>query len=314
MKRIIFSIGFALAIATNISAMPRDSIPTAAADSLISEPSTIHHIEEKPIGVVDSVPYFPAPALEYPDHDYMTSLFPAPEAAEPEVKSIYDLPYSISTSCPNYGRLAANTTVLFAGGFTMLVILEMMPEDATAWNKKEIKNTPMFQRWYNHVMQAPVFDKDNAIFNYVLHPYAGAAYYMSARSQGFNLWQSWLYSFAVSTFFWEYGIEAFNEIPSINDLIITPMGGLILGEAFYLAKRYIVEHDYEVLGTKWLGYPIAFLLDPVNECLGWFRGNNAHGYNNRAHDASKPKFNMTPSLQPVRGGGLSYGFNLNLTF
>lgn len=246
---------------------------------------------------------------ESPDSLQQTYLPP-----EPEIKSIYDLPYSVSTSCPNYGRLAANTTVLFAGGITMLVVLEMLPENATAWNKSKLEKTPMFQRWYNNVMRPPVFDKDNAIFNYVLHPYAGAAYYMSARSQGFNLWQSWLYSFAISTFFWEYGIEAFNERPSINDLIVTPMGGLILGEAFYLAKRWIVEHDYEVLGTKVIGYPVAFLLDPVNECLGWFRGNNAHGFNNREHPDLEPKINVSPTIQPIRGGGISYGLSMQLTF
>lgn len=196
---------------------------------------------------------------------------------------IYDLPYSVNGNYPNYHRLAANTMVLVGGGLATLGILAVLPEDATAWNRKETENVPLFQRYYDRVIHGPHFDSDNAIFNYVLHPYAGAAYYMSARSQGFNLWRSWLYSFAVSTFFWEFGIEAFMEIPSWQDLIITPMGGLVLGEAFYLAKRYIVEHDYELLGTKWLGYPVAFLLDPVNECLGYFRGNNAHNYSSR-HD------------------------------
>ena len=192
------------------------------------------------------------------------------------VHSIYDEPYSINASYPNYRRLAANTAVLFGGGIAALGILSALPEDATAWNKTEWQGVPLFQRYFDNVKHGPHFDADNAIFNYCLHPYAGAAYYMSARSQGFNLWQSWLYSFAVSTIFWEYGIEAFMEVPSWQDLVITPMGGLILGEAFYLAKRCIVEHDYEVLGTKWLGYPLAFLLDPVNECLGYFRGNESH--------------------------------------
>lgn len=225
---------------------------------------------------------------------------------------IYDMPYSINASYPNYGRLAGNSLVLVAGGILTLGILSVLPEDATAWNKKETRTVPMFQRYFDHVMHGPVIDKDNAIFNYVLHPYAGAAYYMSARSQGFNVWQSWLYSFLVSTVFWEFGVEAFMEYPSIQDLIITPMGGLVLGEAFYLAKRYIVQHDYELLGTKWLGYPVAFLLDPVNECLGYFRGNNAHGWSSRHHPESP--VNFTPQIMPLRGGGVGYGFSLNVTF
>lgn len=164
--------------------------------------------------------------------------------------SIYDMPYSINASYPDFKRLGGNTAVLMVGGVATLAILSVLPEDATAWNKKETRTVPMFQRYFDHVMHGPVIDQDNAIFNYVLHPYAGAAYYMSARSQGFNVWQSWLYSFLVSTVFWEFGVEAFMEYPSIQDLIITPMGGLVLGEAFYLAKRYIVQHDYELLGRS----------------------------------------------------------------
>ena len=226
---------------------------------------------------------------------------------------IYDMPYSINASYPNYRRLAANTAVLFAGGVTALGVLALLPEDATAWNKKENEGVPLFQRYFNNVIKGPHFDNDNAIFNYVLHPYVGAAYYMSARSQGFNLWQSWLYSFAVSAFFWEFGIEAFMERPSWQDLIITPMGGLILGEAFYLAKRKIVENDYYLLGTRWLGYPVAFLLDPVNECLGYFRGNDAHGWSKR-HKATDPSFELQPQVAPLRGGGATYGFSMRLTF
>lgn len=231
------------------------------------------------------------------------------------VLSIYDLPYSINTSMPNYRRLGGNTAVLFAGGAITLGVLALLPENATAWNKKENEGVPLFQRYFNNVIRGPHFDSDNAIFNYVLHPYAGAAYYMSARSQGFNLWQSWLYSFGVSAFFWEFGIEAFMERPSWQDLVITPMGGLLLGEAFYIAKRYIVQHDYELLGTKWLGYPVAFLLDPVNECLGYFRGNDAHGWSKRHGPGSRGiKVDVTPQIAPVRGGGAAYGFSMNVTF
>lgn len=228
--------------------------------------------------------------------------------------SIYDLPYSINTSCPDYHRLGANTAVLFGGGIITLGILAVLPEDATAWNKKENEGVPFFQRYFRNVIHGPHFDSDNAIFNYVLHPYAGAAYYMSARSQGFNLWQSWLYSFGVSAIFWEYGIEAFMERPSWQDLIITPMGGLILGEAFYIAKRHIVANDYRLLGTKWLGYPVAFILDPVNECLGYFRGNKAHGAAARQQKATDPTINLRPDIAPLRGGGASYGFSMNITF
>lgn len=223
---------------------------------------------------------------------------------------IYDMPYSISANYPNYRRLAANTALLIGGGVTTLVILDLLPENSTNWNKKEETEVPMFERYYDHVKGGPHWDGDNPIFNYILHPYAGAAYYMSARSQGFNLWYSFLYSFAVSTFFWEYGVEAFMEIPSWQDLFITPIGGVLVGELFYKAKRYIVEHDYKLLGNKPLGYVAAFLCDPVNEFLGYFRGNEAHGWSKR-HNI---ELNSSFSLSPDGLGGQAPTLAVSITF
>lgn len=229
---------------------------------------------------------------------------------------IYDLPYSWITSVPDKGRLMANTGVLFGAGFTMLGILQLLPEDATAWNKAEIAHTNPFKRWWKHVKEGPTWDKDKSIFNQVLHPYAGAAYYMSARSQGCNVWQSWAYSAFISTIFWEYGIEAFNEIPSTQDLIITPLGGLILGETFYILKRHIVDHDYRLFGSRPLGYVVAFIADPLNEALGYLRGNRAHGSAARRGLVSA-RSSMEMSLNPMMAmsplGGFAKGFTIAIT-
>ena len=81
--------------------------------------------------------------------------------------------------------------------------------------------------------------------------------------------------FGISTLFWEYGIEAFNEIPSIQDLIITPLAGAVIGEAFYVLKRSIVAGGYTLFGSKFLGNVVAYLIDPVNEVLGLIYGNDA---------------------------------------
>ena len=100
--------------------------------------------------------------------------------------SVYELPYSLWTHRPNYRKVVYNSVALYAAGVAMLGILELLPEDATAWNKEEIRSTPFFERWWNHVKKGPVWDRDKWYFNYLLHPYGGAAYYMSARSQGFS--------------------------------------------------------------------------------------------------------------------------------
>lgn len=188
--------------------------------------------------------------------------------------NIYDLPYSLTGRCYDWKRLWINTAVLTGAFVGSLVVLECLPEDATNWNRAEIQSVPLFQRWKDHVIkEGPEWDGDKWYFNYLLHPYAGAAYFMGARSCGFNFWQSFLYSAFVSTVEWEYGIEAFMERPSIQDLFITPIVGSLIGECFYKLKRNIVSNGYRLAGSKVLGNVVAFLIDPLNQFLGLFYGN-----------------------------------------
>lgn len=234
-----------------------------------------------------------------------------------EKLTLYDYPYSRTRSMPDWRRLWLNTGILMGAGVSTMLILEALPSDATAWNKTENGKVGMFERWWRNVHLGPVWDKDSPIFNYVLHPYAGAAYYMGARSNGFNMWGSFLYSFCISTFFWEYGFEAFNEIPSVEDLIITPVVGSILGEGFYIAKRYIVSNGYRLFGSKVLGYAVAFLLDPLNELTGYFRGDQKklarRADFRRNHPAESGGLDLSTWIAPS-GGGLQGGFTVTYTF
>lgn len=225
--------------------------------------------------------------------------------------NIYDMPYSKKTSYKNWKRLWLNTGALYSAGIVALVVLENLPEDATNWNREELSDVAPLKRWGNHVKEVAHWDGDNPIFNYILHPYGGAAYFMSARSVGFNFWESALYGFCISTFFWEYGIEAFMEIPSIQDLIITPVAGAVLGESFYKWKRRIVADGYEVLGSRALGYVVAFVIDPVNEFVGLFAGNPCkQGLKENRKNA---ELALIPSLTPSKNG-INYGFTLNVVF
>ena len=221
--------------------------------------------------------------------------------------NIYDMPYSRTASYRNWKRLWINTAALYSAGIVALVVLENLPEDATNWNRAELSGVAPLKRWCNHVAQVAHWDGDNPIFNYILHPYGGAAYFMSARSLGFDFWESALYGFCISTFFWEYGIEAFMEVPSIQDLVITPVVGALLGECFYKWKRLIVADGYELLGSRALGYVVAFILDPVNEFVGFFAGNPCKQSLNDKHITLVPTF--TPSHHHT-----TYALSLNIVF
>ncbi len=225
--------------------------------------------------------------------------------------NIYRMPYSLDASSPDWHRMWINTAVLSGAFVSTLFVLECLPEDATSWNRAAIQSVPPFKRWFRNVFKrGPEWDHDNPIFNYVLHPYAGAAYFMSARTQGFNFWQSMLYSACISTIGWEFGIEAFMERPSYQDIVVTPVVGSIIGELFYRLKRNIVSHDYRLAGSPVLGNIVVFLIDPVNEVLGLFRGNNAR----KLHlGQDKQGYGIESSLMPGPVGN-GFGFTFSCRF
>ena len=183
--------------------------------------------------------------------------------------NVYQRPYSFTENVPQKGLLR-NTGIFIGGSVGVMGLLYLMPENVTSWEKKNFTFENVFSKWWSNVKSGPVVDDDTWAMNYIAHPYWGGVFYMSARSLGYNGLNSFLYSAAMSTFLWEYGIESFAEIPSVQDLLVTPIIGSVVGELFYLTKRGIVNNDYCVLNSKFLGHFISFLVDPTNELFSWF--------------------------------------------
>ena len=252
------------------------------------------HVDSRP--VVDSLPEAPEPDEPRQPSDTKTC--------------IYDLPYSVTGRCPDWHRLWINTATLSGAFIGTLLVLECLPEDATSWNRAELQDVPLFKRWHNHVIKkGPEWDHDKFYFNYILHPYAGAVYYMSARSCGFNAWQSLLYSACISNIGWEFGIEAFMERPSIQDLFITPLVGSAIGECFYRLKRKIVSNGYTLCGSSALGNIVAFLIDPVNEVVGLLAGNPCRQVAKNTSNTLQVATIINPA-----GNDMNYGFTLHYSF
>ena len=80
-----------------------------------------------------------------------------------------------------------------------------------------------------------VLDDDLFATNALAHPFAGAIYYQIARGNGLSPLASLVASFLTSTA-WEY-LGEWDEKPSTNDLILTPAGGAVIGEATYRLGR-----------------------------------------------------------------------------
>ena len=218
------------------------------------------------------------------------------------VKTIYDYPYSLNENYLDSHKLKRNTVVLVGAGVATMGFLYLMPSSFTNW---EDDGKSPFSKWWDNVSGGPVWDKDDFFLNYIAHPYVGALYYMGARSAGADAFDSFLYSFALSTFFWECGIEAFAEKPSIQDLIVTPVGGAIIGEGFYLAKRHIIENDSELWDSKALGKAALWAMDPITEAADFIWS-----------DTSKNKQNFSLQSRPTltSSGHFGYTMSLNVAF
>ncbi|WP_396186825.1 DUF3943 domain-containing protein [Flavobacterium sp.] len=238
--------------------------------------SGISAIENTPI-LNDTTAVIPAETIVVLKDSLSTAL----DTLAPDQKMdslVYPPPYR------DWRRLGYDSAMFLGTTVIAFGVLWAMPESVTNWDKEEIKEKGILWKWKENVKAGPVWDKDNWVLNWITHPYSGGIYYMTARSSGFTVLESFGYSAIMSTFFWEYGIEAFAEVPSIQDLVITPVFGAAVGEGFFYAKKSILRNDRKVLKSKFLGYTTLFLIDPFNTILDGF------GYKEKV----KTQMNLAP--------------------
>lgn len=103
-----------------------------------------------------------------------------------------------------------------------------------------------------------IWDNDYMGTNMFLHPYHGSLYYNAGRANGLTYWESGALALAGSAM-WELFMEC--EYPSTNDVIATPVGGMVLGEVLFRTTDLIL--DDRKTGTDRFGREFAsFLLSP----------------------------------------------------
>ena len=207
---------------------------------------------------------------------------------------------------------AAYTQVALISAIGVLVVL---PESVSNWDLEELQKKSLDERWKEHVTTKPVWDVDDWAINYIGHPVSGAVYYVMARNDGMNIFESALFSTVMSTFFWEYGYEAFAEIPSIQDLIVTPLFGSFLGEGLHTLEGMLDKNKGVIWGSKGLGSFSYFFLDPMGNVAGGL--SDAFDMNvtlefstfDRYQDLSQFCYS-NDQAEPVRFQDRDYGFML----
>lgn len=115
-----------------------------------------------------------------------------------------------------------------------------------------------FMRW----------DGDSLFINVVGHGGLGSELYLRARSCHFGVLGSTVFAAAGSAA-WEFLFEASGVRPSGQDLVYTPLAGLVLGEA-----RYAIAGWGRHLDTSWARSVVPAVVDPFGELerqSGWTR-------------------------------------------
>jgi Domain of unknown function (DUF3943)/Outer membrane protein beta-barrel domain len=176
----------------------------------------------------------------------------------------FENPYTVSLFNAQHGensdRLWSQTKSIFGYGLGVVGFIYMLPEDVSNWDKEG----EVFRKWGDNVTSGPVWDRDAPWINYIGHPYFGGVYYQAARKSGYRQWDSFLYSLTMSTFYWEYGVEAFAEVPAIQDLVVTPVLGWAVGEWAFQTEQQIRKEGSQVWGSDFWGKTALFFLDPVD--------------------------------------------------
>ena len=143
-----------------------------------------------------------------------------------------------------FNKILLGTGYVFSYNACMGLFLVLAPDNITMWGRDDKFKLPVILSQYQSTFtKPPVFDHDLWYINYVGHSYQGAYYYNSIRSQGATVFQSSLFCLGQS-FLWEYLWEGGIEQPSIQDLIVTPVFGILLGELSHVATLRMSKDGY----------------------------------------------------------------------
>jgi len=160
-------------------------------------------------------------------------------------------------------KIIEDTLYLQVAMVGTIVVIASLPESISKWDSEQASTDSLGAKWRKNVSDGPVMDEDDFLINYLGHPISGAIYYTMARNDGLDRFESFLFSSFMSTFVWEYGYEAFAEVPSIQDLWSTPVIGSLMGEYMYYLEKDLDKQNGLLFNSRWLGNISYFLLNPM---------------------------------------------------
>jgi Domain of unknown function (DUF3943) len=142
-------------------------------------------------------------------------------------------------------------------------VLYLLPESMTKWTAEQRKTS--MRRWWENV-QHPQWDQDHWYVNYLGHPYFGAIAYIRARERRVEALGGFWYAALLSGLY-EFGIEALFERPSYQDLIVTPVAGMLLGALLLEPIRGRIQGKPEL---QWYDHLTLTATDPLGAANSLF--------------------------------------------
>jgi hypothetical protein len=112
------------------------------------------------------------------------------------------------------------------------------------------------------------WDDNSFSANNYRHPYQGGMYFNAGRANGYDFYQSSMFSFA-GAWLWEYTGE--NHHPAFNDFVNTAVGGIALGEVMYRLSSAVLDNTATGRGRT-LREVGGLLINPVRSFNRIFTG------------------------------------------
>ncbi len=186
-------------------------------------------------------------------------------------QDIYLKQPDVNTS--SYNHFLTQQAYLQVAAIGAIGIIALLPEGISNWSKEDktfANAQELLQKHANNIAQGPTWDNDTWQINYIGHSIVGSYFYMWGRQSGLNWQESAALTALMSTFYWEYGWEAFAEVPSIQDLIVTPLLGSLLGEGSNYLYTTLMQNGGLLYDSQLLGNIAKILLNPIGEMNSYF--------------------------------------------
>jgi hypothetical protein len=165
-----------------------------------------------------------------------------------------------------------------AGNIVPWAFNELVP------SRQELKISQISPRsWGRNVRRGWQWDDNAFQVNFFAHPFQGNIYYNAARSNGYNYWQGLGFA-TFGSFTWECCGET--HLMSLNDWVMTSLGGAAVGEAIYRTTSMILDNTAR--GNERIVREVAAgLLNPTRGFTRLVTGNANRVYENPADRADR---------------------------